>query len=400
MPRRNWRWVFDDHGPNARRRFDGLRRGDRDLRPGPGSGGARRTRHRHQDVLRLPDRLRCRTQHPGLPDLPGVPRRDAGGQPHRGRVRDPDRAGAELRDRHLVPVRPEELLLSGHAEELPDLAVRRAASPPTGTWTSRSTGRPCGWRSSAPTWRRTPASPPTSAARPAGFTEPSTRCSTTTGPVSRWSRSSPSPSSAPRRSRPQVARAYVTRAPGSAVLAGCLGRQDGPGLAALRRERLAHPGREPGVRHPHRDQERQLAALGGTGGALRDHPAGSASRHRRPDRPGDKALRRVHRDDLAGPVEGDRGGLPVLPRARPGSACPGTGVGRVDPGVAARAAVDPAGPHAGRLGADRPADARPAGLRRAGPGGRDRGGRGRHRRRPPHGGRPTWVSRPTPAASR
>ena len=27
----------------------------------------------------------------------------------------------------LVPVRPEELLLPGHAEELPDLAVRRAA---------------------------------------------------------------------------------------------------------------------------------------------------------------------------------------------------------------------------------------------------------------------------------
>ena len=42
------------------------------------------------------------------------------------RVGDPDRAGAELRDRALVPLRPEELLLSGHAEELPDQPVRRA----------------------------------------------------------------------------------------------------------------------------------------------------------------------------------------------------------------------------------------------------------------------------------
>ena len=39
---------------------------------------------------------------------------------------DPDRAGAELLDRAVVPVRPEELLLPGHAEELPDLPVRRA----------------------------------------------------------------------------------------------------------------------------------------------------------------------------------------------------------------------------------------------------------------------------------
>ena len=39
------------------------------------------------------------------------------------RVGDPDRAGAELRHRRVVPVRPEELLLPGHAEGLPDLAV-------------------------------------------------------------------------------------------------------------------------------------------------------------------------------------------------------------------------------------------------------------------------------------
>ena len=31
----------------------------------------------------VPDRVRRRAQHPGLPDLPGPARRDAGGQPRR-----------------------------------------------------------------------------------------------------------------------------------------------------------------------------------------------------------------------------------------------------------------------------------------------------------------------------
>ncbi len=59
-------------------------------------------------------------------------------------------------------------------------------SPSTATSTSSSTtAPPSGWRSSAPTWRRTPASRCTSAARPAASTAPSTRWSTTTAPASR-----------------------------------------------------------------------------------------------------------------------------------------------------------------------------------------------------------------------
>ena len=185
------------------RRPDGLRRGDRTLRPGARPRGARRTRHRHQDVLRLPDRVRCAAEHPGLPGLPGAARRDADDQPHRGRVRHPDRPGAELHDRVLVPVRPEELLLPGHAEELPDLAVRRADRLRRVPGRRGRRARPCGSRSSARTWRRTPASRCTSAARPAGSPAPSTRCWTTTGPACRWSRSSPrwSPGPRPRRRR-------------------------------------------------------------------------------------------------------------------------------------------------------------------------------------------------------
>ena len=93
----------------------------------------------------------------------GLPGLAAGGQPDRDRVHDPDRPGAELLDRVLVPVRAEELLLPGHAEGLPDLAVRRAAVH------RRLAGRHgrrepwCGSASSASTWRRTPASRCTSA---------------------------------------------------------------------------------------------------------------------------------------------------------------------------------------------------------------------------------------------
>ena len=49
------------------------------------------------------------------------------------------------------------------------------------------------------------------------------------------------------------------------------------------------------VRHPHRDQEPQLAAVRGAGGPARDRPAGGGARRRRPHRPGDPALRRGRR---------------------------------------------------------------------------------------------------------
>ena len=59
---------------------------------------------------------------------------------------------------------------------------------------TRRTGSPgrSGWRSSGCTWKRTPASRCTWAAAPGGSTARTTRWSTTTGPASRWWRSSPS----------------------------------------------------------------------------------------------------------------------------------------------------------------------------------------------------------------
>ncbi len=102
---------------------------------------------------------------------------------------DPHRPRAQLHDRHLVPVRPEELLLPGHAEELPDQPVRRAA---VRRRLPRRRGRRrarAGSASSGCTWRRTPARRCTSAARPGASTARPSRWSTTTGPASRSSRS-------------------------------------------------------------------------------------------------------------------------------------------------------------------------------------------------------------------
>ena len=185
-------------------------------------------------------------------------------------------------------------------------------------------------------------------------------------------------------------------AAGPAEVPRRLRRPDGPGVAAVRREPVADAGRQPGPRHPHRDQERQLAALGGTRRPVRDHPAGSNSRRRWPDQAGDQALRRVDRDDRVRPVQGDRRGLPVFPGARPGSAGTGAGVGGADPRRRCRSSRGCAGPGCRRRGASP--------TRRCGtwsPPTRwnwspppSRPGRRRPRRGP--GGRPTWVSRRTP----
>ena len=161
----------------------------RALRAADRAGDPRGAGHQDQDVLRLPDHLRGRAEQPGLPGLPGPARLAAGGEPDGDRVHDQDRPGPELLDRDLVPVRAEELLLPGHAEELPDLPVRRAAvhgrlAGRRGRRADRS-----GSGSSGCTWKRTPASRCTWAGPPAGSTAPSTRSSTTTGPASRWWRS-------------------------------------------------------------------------------------------------------------------------------------------------------------------------------------------------------------------
>src|SRR5699024_4553578 len=110
----------DDHHRHHPRR---LRRGDRPLRPGARHRGARRARHRHQDVRRRAEHLRRRAEHRDHTHLPGAARLPAGGQRPGGGVRDPDRPRAELLDRRDLPLRAQAVLLPGPHQELPDLAV-------------------------------------------------------------------------------------------------------------------------------------------------------------------------------------------------------------------------------------------------------------------------------------
>ena len=68
------------------------------------------------------------------------------------------------------------------------------------------------------------------------------------------------------------------RAAGSVARVGCFRCADGPGFDALRLQRLAQAHRSKRVRHPDRDQERELAEERRGRGPLRDAPPGSGSR--------------------------------------------------------------------------------------------------------------------------
>ena len=113
---------------------------------------------------------------------------------------------------------------------------------------------------------------------------------------------------------------------------------------------LAPTGRRQ-ARHPHRDQERQLAALGRAGGPLRDAAARRDPRRRRLDPPGDPALARGHRGHHERPGEVRRRGLPLLPRARPGARGAVARVGRPAAPAPARAPREQARPGCRRSGA-------------------------------------------------
>ena len=96
----------------------------------------------HQDVLRLPGRVRRRAQHARVPGVPRPARRAAGAQPG-GRSSHTVLRGSRdrVRDRALEPVPPQAVLLSRHAQGLPDLPVRPAVLRRRASSTSRSTAR-------------------------------------------------------------------------------------------------------------------------------------------------------------------------------------------------------------------------------------------------------------------
>ena len=137
-----------------------------------------------------------------------------------------------------------------------------------------------GWASSGCTWRRTPARTPTSATsgrihgadyslvdyNRAGIplVEIVTKPVPGTGALA-----------------PEVARAYVTELRDILRTLGVCDVRMEQGSLRCDVNTSLHTGRASRVGHPHRDQERQLAALGRARGALGDDPAGRGARRRR-----------------------------------------------------------------------------------------------------------------------
>ncbi|CAA9318339.1 MAG: Aspartyl-tRNA(Asn) amidotransferase subunit B @ Glutamyl-tRNA(Gln) amidotransferase subunit B, partial [uncultured Frankineae bacterium] len=333
---------------------------DRPVRPGAVGvrgghrpGDPRRARHGREDVLRVRHELRRRAQHPHLPGLPGPAGGAAGRQRAGDRVDDPHRAGAALRHRRLVPLRAQELLLPRHAEELPDLAVRRAAvhrrlprrrRPGRGRHTRGGAGAdragpPRGGHRQVAARRRGDGPHPRRVAL-AGRLQPGRHpAGGDRHPAGRRHRSPGGRGGA--RLRRRAAR-RPARARG-------VGRAHGAGVPALRRQRLAQPP-GPALGHAVGDQERQLPAVGRARRPFRGRAPGRPPARRRADRAGDAALPRGHRAVDAGALEGGGDRLPLLPRARPRARRAGSGLGGRAARRAARSAVRASQAADGRAG--------------------------------------------------
>ena len=135
------------------------------------------------------------------------------------------------------------------------------------------------------------------------------------------------------------------------------GLQDAGGLSARGCEPLRPPGRPEGIRYAHRDEEHQQLQGDCARDCGRIPPAGGVDRGRRAGEAADPPLGRQQGCVLCDALQGERAGLPLLPRA--GSAADGDFAG-----VYRRGARAPAGAGGGE---DRPLSAgiRPAGIRRA-----------------------------------
>ena len=193
---------------------------------------------------------------------------------------------------------------------------------------------------------------------------------------------------------PEIARAYVTalrdmlRALGVSDV-----RMDQGSMRCDANVSLKPTGRDR-VRHPHRDQERELAEERRGRRPLRDAQAGGGSRLGCQGPPGDQALPRG-RLHIAGPQQGNGRGLPLFPRTRPGADRTRRGVRREAAGDHSGISVAAAQSHSAGLGHLRRGDARPGECRRHRPGGRHRRSRAHPARPPGPGGETSWCRRPT-----
>ena len=193
---------------------------------------------------------------------------------------------------------------------------------------------------------------------------------------------------------PQIARAYVTALRDLLRALGVSDVRMDQGSMRVDSNVSPEAARSHRIRYQDRDQERELAQERRGGGPLRDAAPGSDSGGGRPNRAGDAALPggRLHH---GGTQQGDRAGLPVLPRAGPRAGGAERGARRAAAGDHPGAALVAAQADSGRLGHLRRGDARSGQQRRHRSGRRDGRGRARPVRPPAPGGETSWCRRPT-----
>ena len=278
----------------------GLGRSPRQVRPGAGPRGPRRAEHELEDVLRLPDGVRRRPEHAGLPDLPQAPRRcrwstSRPWSPRSGSAR------AQHRHRRLVPLRPEELLLP----DMPKNFQTSQYDEPiafNGYLDVEVDGEPFrveierahggGHRS------RCTSAPPADPRRRllAGRLQPGRHpalIEIVTKPIM-----------GTREKAPEIAKAYVAQLREPDRRARRLRRADGPGLDPRRREPVARPAGEGGLGTRTETKNVNLAVRR-AGRALRDAAPGQRTPRRAAHRAGDAALARGHQVTTSGREKSD-----------------------------------------------------------------------------------------------
>ena len=247
---------------------------------------------------------------------------------------DPARSRPRLPDPGAGDLPPQELLLPRQPEGLPDLPVRPAAVRGRQLRSARRRRRPCHRdRARSPRGGRREDDPRRRRRGPHPRRRALARRLQPLGHAAGRDRDQAGHS---------LARGGEVVPPAAAAngrRAWDLGRGDGEGLAAVRRQRLGAAGGLGRAAHADRAQEHELVQLRRQGDRARGAPAGRDLRVRRPDRPGDAPLRPRQRVCAAAALEGGSAGLPLLPGAGPRVARARRGARRAPARRAAGAAV-------------------------------------------------------------